>query len=199
MRDAAYLVGAPSSTNIEMPILCRGGRRVAEQKERVADRWKPRGHVQRERLAASIAFGHSVNADVCTCENGDRQLGTPSWLCRERRCYAYEIGACENPGSEEPGDATCICMVGAWDPFPCEYDPVPWYRKTKSQRLACLSEQPEGPWDGWPWNADPEGWHKNIIMGIPAACCAEKPRDMSDVLALPYRKRGRVHMPSGHS
>ena len=92
-------------------MLC--GRRVARQKERVADPWKPRGHVQRERLAASIAWGHSVNEDVCTCENGTRKLGTPSWLCRERRCYAYEVGMCEEEGSVFPGDAGCLCIACA--------------------------------------------------------------------------------------
>ena len=161
---------------------------MAEKKERVVDPWKPRGHVQRERLAASIAFGHSVNEDVCTCENGFRKLGTPSWLCRERRCYAYEIGMCEEEGSVFPGDADCLCMIGAWEEDPYA-EKVPWHRKTKSQRLACLAEQPEGPWDGWPWNAAPDRWGRNRIMGMPAACCAEPPRDVSDVLSIPHGKR----------
>ena len=174
--------------------------------KRIADAWRPKSHRERELLARQIIIGHEENAEVCTCEHGSRAVGTPSWLCRERRCYAYEIGMCEEEGCQYPGEAGCFCMVNAWDRYP-RWDPagmgclgddpdgpwgVPWYRKTKSQRIACWrSEEPRFPpnasHDDWPWSTDFRGG----IME--SSRRPTEPPDLTGARGIPHRMRGFDH------
>ena len=93
-------------------------RRITHREE-IKESWQPTSHKEREAIAHDVAIGHEENADVCTCEFGERALvGTPSWICREHRCYAYEIGRCEEPGSQYPGDRELrlhVDGVGRWE------------------------------------------------------------------------------------
>jgi hypothetical protein len=69
--------------------------------------WRPHTHRERADRAKGMQRDAFENANVCEC--GD---GVPSWLCRGWRCYAFEIGTCDEPCL--PGEHDCDCMIHAW-------------------------------------------------------------------------------------